>query len=110
MRRVRLDDGVTLLVGGPVPRGADAITVGSTIVVREGHENSRYLRAHELVHVRQWRELGRIRFAARYVGAYSAWRLRGYPHKAAYRRIPFEIEADWSARRQLAADRIATTR
>jgi hypothetical protein len=29
------------------------------------------------------------------------WRLRGYPHWAAYRRIPQEIEAEWIARRNV---------
>ena len=35
----------------------------------------------------------------RYLGAYLSWRLRGYPHWGAYRRIPQEVEAEWLARR-----------
>jgi hypothetical protein len=54
---------------------------------------------HELEHVRQWREFGVLGFLRRYLGAYVRWRLRGYPHLAAYRRIPFEIEAEWLAQR-----------
>ena len=42
------------MVGGPVPPGSDAITIGSVISVREGHEQSPYLMRHEAVHVRQW--------------------------------------------------------
>jgi hypothetical protein len=47
----------------------------------------------------QWSDLGYVGFLRRYVAAYLRSRLRGYPHKAAYRRIPFEIEAEWVARR-----------
>jgi hypothetical protein len=89
--------------GGPVPKGSSGITLGSLIILRQGSEGSRYLLAHERVHVDQWRQHGLVGFGLRYVGAYLAWRLRGYPHKAAYRRIPFEVEADWLARRQQAA-------
>ena len=40
-----------------------------------------------------------VGFLRRYLGAYLPWRLRGYPHWAAYRRIPHEVEAEWIARR-----------
>jgi hypothetical protein len=69
---------------------------------RRGVGNRRLLR-HELEHVRQWREQGVPGFLRRYLGAYLRWRLRGYPHWAAYRRIPQEIEAEWIARRVEAA-------
>ena len=36
-----------------LPRQADAMTLGRTIYVRPGHEQSQSLLAHELVHVRQ---------------------------------------------------------
>jgi hypothetical protein len=94
-------DGYALWVGGPVPKGSDAITLGRLVIVRRGQEQSPYLIRHELVHVRQWRRFGVIGFLARYGGAYARGRLRGYTHKNAYRRIPFEIEADWVARRIL---------
>jgi hypothetical protein len=96
--RVQRRDGYTLLVGGPVPVGADAITVGSIISVRRGREDDEHLIRHELVHVRQWAELGFLGFLWLYVSAYVHWRLRGYGHWAAYRRIPLECEADWEAR------------
>lgn len=86
--------------GGPVPRGSDGITIGSLVIVRRG-ATSPYLLAHEAVHVEQWKRYGRVGFVARYVGSYLRWRLRGKSHRAAYLRIPQEIEADWKARRQL---------
>ena len=98
MRVVRRP-GVVVLVGGPVPPGADAITVGSVISVREGHERSPYLMRHEAVHVQQWHRYGFVGFLVRYVGAYVKWRACRKGHCGAYRRIPFEIEADWTARR-----------
>jgi hypothetical protein len=57
--------------------------------------------AHELVHVRQWRELGPIRFLAGYVGDYLRGRLGGLGHDAAYRRIALEAEAEAVARAAL---------
>jgi hypothetical protein len=95
-------DGYRLWIGGPVPAGADAITLRRTIIVRSGHEQSARLLRHELVHVRQWRRHGMIGFGVRYVGSYLTWRLRLKGHRGAYLRIPLEIEADWVARRSLA--------
>ena len=95
-------DGYRLWVGGPVPKGADAITIGRTIIVRKGKERSPYLLRHEAVHVRQWRRYGPIGFLVRYLGSYLMWRIRRKGHRGAYLRIPLEIEADWIARRQLA--------
>jgi hypothetical protein len=85
-------------VGGPVAPGASATTLGPLILVRKGAVDDRQLMRHERVHVRQWRQLGFVGFLRRYLGAYFHWRLRGYPHWGAYRRIPLEIEADWEAR------------
>jgi hypothetical protein len=87
------------LVGGPVPPGADAITLGRLVIVRRRAASSARLLRHELVHVRQWRRLGVAGFLRRYLGAYLRWRVRGYPHMGAYRRIPLEVEAEWEARR-----------
>jgi len=86
-------------VGGPVPRGADAITIGRLISVRRSAAGSERLLRHEEEHVRQWRAYGFVGFLRRYLGAYFGSRLRGYGHWGAYRRIPFEIEAEWVARR-----------
>jgi uncharacterized protein DUF4157 len=85
-------------VGGPVPPGAAAITIGSVISVRRAASRDAHLLRHEIEHVRQWRRLGVFGFLRRYVAAYVRWRLRGYDHWAAYRRIPLEVEAEWTAR------------
>jgi hypothetical protein len=95
-------DGYRLWIGGPVPKGSDGITLGSTVIVRSGHEDSAHLLLHEQVHVRQWRRYGVVGFGARYLGAYSVWRFRRKGHRGAYLRIPLEIEAEWVARRSLA--------
>ena len=88
-------------VGGPVPPGASAWTLGSLIIVRRRAADASRLLAHELQHVKQWREAGVVGFLVTYLGHYFRWRLRGYPHWAAYRRIPAEVSAEWTSRRQL---------
>ena len=85
-------------VGGPVPRGSSAITLGRIVIVRRRAAANERLLRHELVHVQQWRRLGIVGFLVRYVGAYLRWRARGFGHWAAYRRIPLEVEAEWTAR------------
>ena len=87
-------------VGGPVPPGAAAITLGGLIVVRRGAADDPHLLRHELVHVEQWHRLGVARFLTQYLGAYAHWRLRGHDHRSAYLRIPLEVEAEWRARRE----------
>jgi hypothetical protein len=91
-----------LWVGGPVPPGSDAITVGSVISVRRPYASDARLLRHEEEHVRQWRDLGVRRFLRIYLGSYLAWRWRGFGHRAAYRLIPLEVEAEEAARRSLA--------
>ncbi len=94
-------DGYRLWVGGPVPRGSDGITIGSTVIVRAGKENATHLLRHEQVHVRQWRRYGVVGFLTRYLGSYLLWRLRRKGHRGAYLRIPLEVEAEWVARRSI---------
>jgi hypothetical protein len=98
---IELRDGYRLWEGGPVPKGFDAITLGSMVVVRRGKASTSLLR-HEMVHVRQWRRFGVVGFSTRYLTSYLAWRLRRKGHRGAYLRIPMEIEADWVARRSIA--------
>ena len=88
--------------GGPVPPGADAITLGPLISVRREAASNAALLRHEEEHVRQWRELGVVGFLRSYLGSYLSSRWRGFGHKAAYRLIPLEIEAEEAARRFLA--------
>lgn len=79
-----------------VPRlasGVAGMTLGRWILLRRGHDRDRVLLAHELVHVRQWRELGGARFLVRYLGAYARGRMRGLGHHDAYEAIPEEREA-----------------
>ena len=99
--RIERRPGYRLWVGGPVPPGAAAWTLGSLVIVRERHASDGHLLAHELEHVRQYRELGFAAFLVTYLAAYLRLRLRGYPHQAAYRRIPAEVAAEWRARRLL---------
>lgn len=79
--------------------GADAMTLGRTVLVRRGHADSRQLMAHELVHVQQWDRLGAPAFLAQYLGAYARNLGRLRRHRAAYLAIPLEVEARERARR-----------
>ncbi len=88
-----------LLVGGPVPPGSAAITLGSVVSVRRRYADDRRLLRHEEEHVRQWRELGKVRFLRQYLGAYFSLRRQGFGHQAAYRLIPLEVEAEAAADR-----------
>lgn len=85
-------------IGGPVPPGAAAITLGPVISLRRHVAGNRRLLRHELAHVAQWRRLGVVGFLVAYAGSYLRWRLLGHGHWDAYRRIPLEIEAEWRAR------------
>lgn len=93
--------GHRLWIGGPVPPGADAWTLGSLVIVRRSHADSAHLLRHELEHVAQYRELGVVGFLLRYVTDYLGLRLVGFGHDVAYRRIPAEISAEWRTRREL---------
>ena len=73
--------------------GVAAMTLGSVILLRRGHGGDESLLAHELVHVRQWRQLGAARFLWRYLGAYGRGRAAGLGHQRAYEAIPLEVEA-----------------
>jgi len=73
--------------------GVAAMTLGRMILLRRDHRGDEALLAHELVHVRQWRELGAARFLRRYLGAYLRGRVAGLGHQRAYEAIPLEVEA-----------------
>ena len=88
-----------------MPPGADAITLWRVISLREEAASSEYLLRHELVHIRQWRRYGIPGFLVRYLGPYAFWLVARKGHEGAYLRIPFEVEADWVARRTLAGER-----
>ncbi len=73
--------------------GVAAMTLGRVILLRRDHADDTALLAHELVHVRQWRELGAARFLWRYLGPYARSRASGLSHQRAYETIPLEVEA-----------------
>lgn len=99
MGRFERREGCWLWIGGPVVPGAAATTFGRVIAIRHGFEADGVLVRHEQEHVAQYARHGVVGFLGRYLFDYSVWRLRGYPHWAAYRRIGFEIEAEWVSRR-----------
>ena len=82
-----------------MPPGYAAITIGSVVCVRERWADDEHLARHEAAHVRQWRRHGALGFLVRYVGSYLRLRWACWPHVAAYRRIPLEVEAAWVAHR-----------
>ena len=49
--------------------------------------------SHELVHVRQWHQLGTLKFLRCYLGDYWRGRRRGLDHTQAYMAISLEQEA-----------------
>ena len=89
-----------------LPRGADGMTIGSWIFLKDDRDRTgdRALLAHELVHVRQYAERGYLRFSFDYLRHYGAGLLRHRKSKQAYLDIPAEVEAradadDWRRRR-----------
>lgn len=98
MRSIERHPGHWRWVGGPVPPGAAAITIGPLVSIRARSAHDARLLSHELVHVAQWRRLGTLGFLRRYLWAYAWWRAHGHGHLGAYRRIPLEVEAEWQAR------------
>lgn len=78
-----------------LPGGYAGMTIGRVVFLarRTAPETPSTLLAHELVHVRQFSELGILRFAWRYNLAFAQglWRLRSW--NGAYRAIPAEVEA-----------------
>jgi len=79
-------------------RGVAAMTVRNRIfmdpelVPAHPHERAALV-IHELVHVRQWAQLGAVRFLASYVAGYLSGRLGGLDHRTAYVEIHLEREA-----------------
>jgi hypothetical protein len=90
-----------------LPRGAHGMTIGRFVFLLDDQrrDGSSQLLAHELVHVRQYREQGYVTFSARYLWHYGRGMVRLRNHRHAYRSIPVEIEAylaaaEWMATRQ----------
>jgi hypothetical protein len=86
--------------------GANGMTIGRLVFLRNDglYDGSRKIIAHELVHVRQYYELGLLRFLVRYLASYARALVKYRRHRAAYLAIPFEEQAyaeaaEWLARR-----------
>ena len=90
------------LVRAPMlPPSVHGMTVGRWVLLRGDRIDRRVsmLIAHELVHVRQFAELGPVRFVASYLSQYLRNLIRFRSHRAAYAGISFEIEARREAER-----------
>ena len=83
-----------------VPGQFVGITLGRHVVVsgRKNRTGDSMLLAHELVHVRQWAELGAVGFLVRYLTGFVAGLRVERSWMPAYRAIPAEIEAREIAR------------
>lgn len=92
-RNTPIDERARIVTVPWLPTGVAGMTLGSLVLVRRDHVGDEALLRHELVHVRQWRELGAPRFLWRYLTAYAAGRRQGLSHDEAYRAIPLEAEA-----------------
>ncbi len=78
-----------------IPGGFAGITLGRWVCLADQQPTNgeSSLLAHELVHVRQWREQGVLRFGVAYLGAFGRGLVRERNWNAAYRAIPAEVEA-----------------
>lgn len=100
-----------------LPRGASGMTICNLVLLRsdQDRKGSRKLLAHELVHVRQYSELGYLRFTYRYLRDYARNLIRLRHHRAAYLAIPAEVQArdeadEWAVRHGLVKARPASDR
>ena len=89
-----------------LPPGAAGMTILNWIFVKrdDRRAGNRELLVHELVHVRQWRELGVVGFLSAYLSSYVLGLSRHRNHRQAYLDIPLEVEAreiaaEWRAAR-----------
>ncbi len=75
--------------------GFYGITLGRFVIVGKGCpcDGSSTLIAHELVHVRQWFELGALGFLGSYLSDFFTGLLKMRSWRKAYRNIGLEIEA-----------------
>lgn len=88
-----------------IPGGYQGITLGRYVLLARdvAADGTSTLLAHELVHVRQWRDQGLLGFSYRYLRDFLSNLVRTRSWKRAYRDIPAELEAsreatDWQRR------------
>ncbi len=89
-----------------IPGGYSGMTLGTTILLATDvdDDGDSALMAHELVHVRQWSDLGVARFSGRYISSFARGLARHKRWNEAYRGIDAEVEArkettDWIRRK-----------
>jgi hypothetical protein len=94
-----------------LPPAADGMTIGRFVLLRGDRIDHRAstLLAHELVHARQFAEMGAFRFFSAYLGAYVKNLRATKSHRQSYLDIPLEQEArreaaQWAANRASAVD------
>ena len=77
------------------PRGSSGMTIMRLILLKSDDDRTgtRKLLAHELVHVRQYAELGYFRFSYRYLRDYLRNLIRLRKHRPAYLAIEAEVQA-----------------
>lgn len=78
-----------------LPGGYAGITLGRLVLVVPpvASDGTSALLAHELVHVRQWHELGAVGFAVRYLAQFARGLVRHRRWRPAYRGNSFEAQA-----------------
>lgn len=93
-----------------IPGGYQGMTLGRRVLLARpvAEDGTSALMAHELVHVRQWTELGIVGFSAGYLSSFTRNLFRHRSWRRAYRDVDAEVEArrettDW-LRRQARAD------
>lgn len=79
-------------------RKTGAMTLGRLIyispdILDQGGPRLRQILVHELIHARQWKEMGTVGFLVTYLRQYLVGRLCGSSHQTAYRSIDAEVEA-----------------
>lgn len=77
--------------------GADAMALGTLILVVNDMRVPSKLMAHEIAHVRQWGEMGVWLFLRRYLGDYFRGLAMWGSHGAAYAGIRAEVDARMAA-------------
>lgn len=87
-------ESVRIIEGIAVP-GFAGITLGNFIFLKNkvSTKGDSQLLAHELVHVRQWRELGSIGFLTKYLASFFHHIKQSRSWMTAYRAIELEVEA-----------------
>lgn len=81
------------LIRSLVPPTTAAMCLPWAVYIRPPFTLPPLVMLHELVHMRQWRELGVIRFLYIYLSEYLAARKSGLDHQSAYRGISLELMA-----------------